>query len=308
MRLGAGDEGEGHQHGEGDREEADAGPLWPSEQPDDTDAPDHGEDGPQHDQQEGQRHRADLGGVVLRERGPHRQLRPAVRALEDEVGQRDHPRDQRSHPQPGGAQNLSRPKGEQPSREPHPQDRHEQAAVRGHARHGPGNGPPARVAAQGAQDGQDHGKPERLVQGGREQQVAEHQRQRGEGVAPRGQGLGATLAAQLTRQQGDEHDRQGGGQRCGQAQRPRLVDHPRHGPGEERHERGLVDVPPGRGEHPEVQLVTVVAVAHAAQAQRDGLSQGRSDDGAPRQWRAGRPQRGRGHRRPTQSKAQNRSG
>ena len=46
----------------------------------------------------------------------------------------------------------------------------------------------------GAQHGEHHGQPEGLVQGRGQQDVAEHQRQGGEGVAPGGEGLCAALA------------------------------------------------------------------------------------------------------------------
>ncbi len=280
VELRPGGEHEQHHDAESDGEEAQRLPLRPPEQPDHREHPEHGEDGSHEEHQEEPHHDADLLGVVLAEGGAHRELRPAVRHLVDHVRQGEQPGERDTAPQPARPEPSARPADRETQRDPHHEDRNEQLVERARPDHGPRREPPAPVVAQHRADReQQRCRPHHEVDARGQQHVSEDERQRRAGHAPRRECLGEPRAAHLAGDQRQQWD----GCRCaderadpqrddGVAEQP---DQPLRQQGDERR---LIRVSPRRRQHPEIQLVAVVAVQRREDGKHDHECSGRRDD------------------------------
>ena len=219
--------------------------------------------------------------VVVRQGRAHRELRPVVGRLVDEVGQAHDDGDEAPAHALGERKRCAARGPRSRAAVRHPR-RRRAGGCRSRAR----RPAPAATHHRGEpevarSDGEDDEGQQQQVEGGGEQDVAEHQRHRGEGVSPRGERLGAAPAAELAADQRDHDDRERAGDGGGQAQGPRLVGEVGGQPGQQRGEWRLVEVAPRGRQHPEVELVPVVAVAERPERQGDGLERRGRDDHAP---------------------------
>ena len=227
--------------------------------------------------------RAHLACVVVGQCRAHGELRPVVGGLVDEVRQADDDGQGTTRPEAGRSEGAAWAEHGDADDQACDDDGDQEAVVGGQpgdrARREP---PPGRTGGR-SEDGQHDEAEQQEVHRRGQQDVAEHERHRGERVPPRGERLGAATTAELATDQRDDDDRQGRREGGWEPQRPRLVGEVGGQPRQERYEWRLVDVAPRGRQHPEVELVAVVAVAEGPERQREGLGESRRDDHAPRE-------------------------
>ena len=279
IRLPAGDEDD-HEHGEvGETERTIRSRLGAAQEPPEPGEPEGCEERTDQQQLQGQQHHPVADRVLVADLVGELELRPAVVSLPEEVRHPEEERKRGAGPQPGAAREAEAAVEQAAAGKRAEQEQHEILVLEPEADDQADEQPLALVpAAEDAGHEQHHRDPDENIERRRREQMADrHRRTRG-GSRERGHCLACAARTELAGDERDEHDHDRDRDGRHHAQTAWVFAEYRfRQPAEQRRQRRLIVVPPGRMPRgdAEVQLVAVVAVAVRGRDEQREL--GRSD-------------------------------
>ena len=289
VRLPAGDEDD-HEQGEvGEPERAIRSRLGAAQEPPEPGDPERCEERADQQQLQRQQQHPVADRVLVADLVGELELRPAVVRLPEEVRHPEEERERGACPQPRLRARPKRRSRRQPQARAPSEDQHEILVLEPEADDEADEQPlPLVAAAEDAGHEQHHRHPDENVERRRREQMADrHRRARG-GSRERGDCLARATRTELAGDERDEDDHDRDRDCRDDAQSARVVTERRfRQPAEQRRQRRLIVVPPGRmlrGDA-EVQLVPVVAVAVRGRheqrelGRRDGKNERPGDGG-----------------------------